>query len=172
MKMKEISYQDLSENFIQTIGSEWMLITSGDRVCYNTMTASWGGLGWLWNKPVAFIFVRPERFTHAFLTQFDYVTLSFLGEKNKDIHQICGQKSGRDIDKIKEAGLKTQFTERGSVVFQQSRLTLECRKLYMGDLKPELFIDREPINKWYDEEHGGFHKMYILEIEHIWKRTR
>lgn len=172
MKLKEITYQELSENFIETIGKEWMLITSGDKVCYNTMTASWGGIGWLWNRPVAYIFVRPERFTHAFLAQFDRVTLSFLGDKHKDIHTICGTKSGRDIDKIKEAGLKPQFTDSGSVVFQQSRLTLECRKLYADALSPENFIDRAPIAQWYDEEHGNFHNMYILEIEHIWKRTR
>ncbi len=33
----------------------------------NTMTASWGGLGVLWNKPMATIYVRPQRYTFQFL---------------------------------------------------------------------------------------------------------
>ena len=49
------------EDVFSLIGKEWMLITAGNIQHFNTMTASWGGLGWLWNKPVAFIFVRPER---------------------------------------------------------------------------------------------------------------
>ncbi|MBQ5373195.1 MAG: flavin reductase family protein, partial [Bacteroidaceae bacterium] len=49
------------EDVFHLIGKEWMLITAGNIKHFNTMTASWGGLGWLWNKPVAFIFVRPER---------------------------------------------------------------------------------------------------------------
>lgn len=65
---QEMKKQDIAllgkEDAFQLIGQEWMLITAGDSASYNTMTASWGGIGWLWNKPVAFIFVRPERYTH------------------------------------------------------------------------------------------------------------
>jgi len=25
------------------------------------------------------------------------------------------------------------------------------------------------LEKWYDDAHGGFHKMYIVEIENIWE---
>ncbi len=32
-----------------------MLVTAGTKEKFNTMTASWGGIGWLWNKPVAFV---------------------------------------------------------------------------------------------------------------------
>ena len=52
------------EDVFHLIGKEWMLITSGTIDRFNTMTASWGGIGWLWNKPVAYIFVRPDRYTY------------------------------------------------------------------------------------------------------------
>ena len=52
------------ENAFEMIGKEWMLVTAGDESRFNTMTASLGGLGWLCNKPVDFIFIRPERYTH------------------------------------------------------------------------------------------------------------
>lgn len=65
--MKKVDIKTLNDNFIEAIGKEWMLIASGNRDHFNVMTASWGCVGWLWNKPVAVIFVRPERFTHDFI---------------------------------------------------------------------------------------------------------
>ena len=84
--MKKLEVKDLKENFFEAIGKEWMLVTVGTKEKFNTMTASWGGIGWLWNKPVAF-------------EENDHLTLSFLGEENKKIHAVCGSKSGRNIDK-------------------------------------------------------------------------
>ena len=71
--MKKLEVKDLKENFFEAIGKEWMLVTAGTKEKFNTMTASWGGIGWLWNKPVAFVFVRPERYTYEFIEKSDYL---------------------------------------------------------------------------------------------------
>lgn len=168
--MKKVEIKELSENFFEAIGKEWMLVTAGNKDGFNTMTASWGCIGWLWNKPVAFVFVRPERYTYEFIEKGDYLTLSFLGEENKKIHAVCGSKSGREVDKVKETGLKPLFTEQGNVFFEQSRLSLECKKLYADAIDPENFFDKKLIDKWYAGAHGGFHKMYVVEIESVWMR--
>ena len=60
-RMKEVKASDLTDNLIRLIASDWMLVTAGTREKFNTMTASWGGMGHLWNRNVAFVFVRPER---------------------------------------------------------------------------------------------------------------
>ena len=86
--MKKLEVKDLKENFFEAIGKEWMLVTAGTKEKFNTMTASWGGIGWLWNKPVAFVFIRPERYTYEFVEKNDYLTLSFLGEENKKIFRF------------------------------------------------------------------------------------
>ena len=88
--MKPIAIKDLSENFFEVIGKEWMLVTAGNKDYFNTMTASWGGIGFLWNKPVVYVFIRPERYTFEFIEKSEYFTLSFLGEENRDIQKICG----------------------------------------------------------------------------------
>lgn len=168
--MQKIEVKDLKENFFEAIGKEWMLITAGSKEKFNTMTASWGGIGWLWNKPVAFVFIRPERYTYELAEDGSALTLSFLGEENKKIHAVCGSKSGRDIDKVKATGLKPIFTEAGNVVFEQARLSLEGRKLYADFLKPENFLDKAAVERWYGGAQGDFHKMYIIEIENIWVR--
>lgn len=167
--MKRIEIKDLTENFFETISKEWMLITAGTPEHFNTMTASWGGIGFLWNKPVAFVFIRPERYTYEFAEKNEYLTLSFLGDENRQIHNICGSKSGRDTDKVQETGLKPLPTPEGNITFEQSRLTLECRKLYSRMLEPESFIDKQPLEKWYSEN-NGMHKMYIVEIVNVWKK--
>ena len=58
---KEISPEVLRKNPFQLIGKDWMLITAGDENKVNTMTASWGGLGVIFGKNVAYILVRPQR---------------------------------------------------------------------------------------------------------------
>ncbi len=162
--MKKIDLTTLTDNVFNLIGKEWLLITAGDKNGFNTMTASWGCIGWLWNRPVAVVFIRPERYTHLLAEQSDHITLSFLGngDEAREIYNLCGSKSGRDCDKIKESGLQPIETESGNIAFTQSHLTLECRKLYKDSIKPECFIDNS-ISKWYGEK-GGYHDAYILEI--------
>ena len=126
--MKKTELKTLAnENAFDLIGKEWMLVTAGNKEKFNTMTASWGGIGWLWNRPVAFVFIRPERYTHDFIERESRLTLSFYKEEFRGILHFCGTKSGRDVDKVKETGLKPVALESGAMTFEQARLTLDCR---------------------------------------------
>lgn len=111
MAFKEVDIKSLTFNPFTKIGSEWMLITAGDQSGYNTMTASWGGLGVLWGKNVATCYIRPQRYTKKFVDANDTFTLSFYGPEHKQALSICGSKSGRDCDKVKEAGLTPYFVD-------------------------------------------------------------
>lgn len=165
--MKEVSLEILGQkNQFDLIGKEWMLITAGTKDSLNTMTASWGGLGWLWNKPVAFIFVRPERYTHNFIEQNERLTLSFYPESCRGALQICGTKSGRNCNKISMAGLTPVELEDGVMTFEQANLTLLCRKLFKADMQECNFIDKSVL-KWYGDGKGGLHTVYVVEIEHL-----
>lgn len=172
--MKKIEISALKENFFDTIGKEWMLVTAGQKESFNTMTASWGGIGWLWNRPVAFIFIRPERYTYQFIEKNDCLTLSFLGFEvsERNIYNFCGTKSGREVNKIDETGLKPIITESGNITFEQARLTLECRKLYVSDMKAESFLEKSILEKWYGKAHGNLHRIYIAEITAAWTNEK
>ena len=165
--------QDISvlgkENAFKLIGDEWMLVTAGTEDKFNTMTASWGGVGILWNKPVAFLFIRPERYTHGFLEENERVTLSFYGEEYRKALQICGTKSGRDTDKVKECGITPLKLESGAMTFAESRMTLDCRKLFKTEMTEANFIDREILDKQYGA-HGGMHTVYVVEIEEVYTK--
>jgi flavin reductase (DIM6/NTAB) family NADH-FMN oxidoreductase RutF len=164
---KKINVNTLSENFFKTLKDEWGLLTAGNPESFNSMTVSWGTLGVLWNKPVLICFVRPQRYTFEFMNKSHYYTLSFFNEENKDSLNICGKYTGKETDKIKKAGLTPYTTDLGNVIFEQSRLAFECKKIYTDDFKPENFIDQNIIKATY--ANNDFHKMYIGEIVNCYK---
>lgn len=164
---KKTTWEALDENAVKLIGKDWMLISAGTiDTKFNMMTASWGGLGWLWEKPVSFIFVRPQRYTFEFTEKEAFYTVSFFEEKHRDALMVCGTKSGRDCDKVKESGLTPIPTPEGSVAFSEARIILECKKLYASWIKETDFVDKNVISSKYPEK--DFHKMYVGEIITVW----
>lgn len=159
-KFVEVPIKELEAKPFSLINDRWMLITAGTSEKLNTMTASWGGLGTLWNKSVAFAFIRPTRYTFEFTENSDYFTLSFYDESYKSALNLCGSKSGRDIDKVEATGLTPIFDE-DLVYFEQANLVLVCKKVYADFIKPECFID-EGLDKFYSLK--DYHKMYIGEV--------
>lgn len=156
----------MKEDIWNLIGKQWMLVTAGSLDSFNTMTASWGGIGWLWNKPVAFVFIRPERYTHQFVEGNEYLTLSFFDEQYRKALQICGTTSGRDCNKVQQAELTPEDFNADATTFSQARLTLLCRKLFKTPMTEQAFLDKDILHRWYNDNPGGsLHDIYVLEIE-------
>lgn len=168
--MKAIQPNEIKENCIDLIGKEWMLVSAGDKEQFNMMTASWGGMGFLWNRPVVFAFIRPERYTREFIDAKNSFTISFLESEHRMAHSICGAKSGRDIDKVAATGLTPFFTEAGNPAFKEARLTLECNVIYRSEIDDAKFLDSTVFPRWYDESHGNAHIVYIAEIVNAWEK--
>lgn len=141
-------------------GNKWALVTAGSMDDHNSMTVSWGGVGCLWGKPVATVYIRPNRHTYGYFEQNEYFTVSFYPAGCKNALGVMGSKSGRDCDKDKEAGL-TPIPCGESVTYKDARRTLLCRKLYSQDMNAENFTP-EVIRRYYGNEPA--HKMYIGEI--------
>lgn len=160
MSFIETKPDQLTDNPFKLIGGDWMLITAGTNEKFNTMTASWGGLGVLWERKVACIFIRPNRYTYEFVERSPLFTLSFFDENRRTALQYCGTHSGRSVDKVKEAGL-TAVHDSGCIYFQEARLVLCCRKLYHQDIDPGRFLD-PAINGMYPQK--DYHRMYVGEI--------
>lgn len=68
------------------------------------MTASWGGMGFIWNKPVACAVIRPQRYTLEFVEKKDVYSLCFFDESYRKMLSVAGSKSGRDMDKMNGLG--------------------------------------------------------------------
>lgn len=157
--MQELDPKRLDENVFSLFDDQWTLITAGTTDHCNTMTASWGGLGVLWHKNVATIYVRPQRYTYEFIENSDYFTLSFFDEEWRQQLNYCGTVSGREADKIAACGFHVGVAEQAPYI-QEARLVLVCKKRYWNDLDPA-HMDDEALEN-YDE--NDYHRMYIGEI--------
>ena len=165
--MKKTTIEALArEDAFRLIGKEWMLVTGGTlENGYNTMTASWGCAGILWNKPVAVCFIRPQRYTYGIVEDSDTLTLSFFPKgEYREALRYCGTKSGRDGDKFAATGLTVGKTVEGVPYPAEANLVLVCRKLYADDLKENAFIDPEMLKHYTAKD---YHRFYICEITEV-----
>lgn len=156
--MKELDPKRLEENVFSLFDDQWTLITAGTPEHCNTMTASWGGLGVLWHKNVATIYVRPQRYTYEFLETSEFFTLSFFDEEWRQQLSYCGTVSGREADKVASCGFHIGAAGEAPYI-QEARLVLVCKKRYWDDLDPD-HMDSEALEH-YDND---YHRMYIGEI--------
>lgn len=159
--LQKIDPREIQKNVFSLIGDQWMLIAAGDAEKCNMMTASWGGLGVLWHKNVATIYVRPQRYTYGLIEKLDTFSLSFFTEEYREQLKLCGSKSGREIDKVKECGLTVEKTAEHTPYFAQAELVLICRKLYYSDLDPAHFLDASIGDNYKNHD---YHRMYMGEI--------
>ena len=164
MAFKEVDISTLQFNPFDKFNKEWALVTAGDQEKSNTMTVSWGGVGHIWGKNVATVYIRPQRYTKEFVDGSDRFTLSFYAPEYKKALGVLGSESGRDTDKVAQVGF-TPFYVDGTTAYEQADLVFVCRKLYADDIKPERFIDTDCDSKWYPEH--DYHTMYIAEIEKV-----
>ncbi|MDR1184267.1 MAG: hypothetical protein LBK67_05675, partial [Coriobacteriales bacterium] len=168
MGFKTIDPYGLDTNFFDEIGRRWMLITAArpdDKV--NSMTAAWGGIGFIWQQPVAFFFIRPQRFTKTFVEASSTLSLSFYDSAYRDTLTFMGGVSGyEDAQKVEHSGLTLAFFETevaqtpplGSVriertpYFSEARLVLICERLYQQDMLEQCFLDRAQFEQFYGRE--------------------
>ena len=161
-QLKTVNVKLLTDNVFKLLDNDWMLITAGNQESFNSMTASWGAFGILWNKPIAIGFIRPQRYTFEFMNKSESFTLSFFNNEHRPALNFLGSHSGRTVNKMTDSGLTPVFTERNNVYFEEARLVLDCKIMYTDDLKQENFISKTLVKDIYPKQ--DFHRMFIGEI--------
>lgn len=164
----EIGAEAISDNPFRLFDQDWTLITAGTPEKFNTMTASWGGLGVLWQKNVATIYVRPSRYTFEFLEREDYFTLSFFEERYRLALNLFGAASGRDLDKVKASGLTPAVDATGATYYEEARLVLVLRKIYFQDLDPANLRNLDLTDTYAPGE--PWHRLFLGEIVKVLRR--
>lgn len=161
---KQIAPDKIPGNIYKILSENWMLICGGNQEKFNMMTASWGGLGHLYNKPVSFCFINPTRYTFHLMENNNTYTLCFFTETYRELLNYCGSHSGKEVNKVKESGLTPIFTPSKSVAFSEAWMIIECKKLVGQQFNKETVFDSEALEKWGE----NLHKMYIGEIINVW----
>lgn len=156
-----------TENVFSGIGKRWMLICTSRGEEINLMTASWGGFGVLWRKPVSYCFVRPQRYTRELIDPAEGYSLLFFPEEYREQLNLCGTKSGRDMDKVAACGFTPTFSD-GLPYVEEADTVVFCRKLYQQDMTPDCFVDDSIPTTLYEK--NDFHRTYVGEITKLLTR--
>ena len=165
MRLHHTDPQTAIRELLPVLGQRNALLTAGTADRCNTMTIGWGQAGRLWGLQTCTVYVRPERYTYQFMEDQAYFTVSVLPKDMKNAMALCGTKSGRDMDKIKECGLTVRAGAGGAPFFEEAELVLVCRTLYAQDLEPACVLPagEEKILPSYGTK-GGWHRVYTGEI--------
>lgn len=163
---KKMTPQQITENPITLAKDGWFALASGKEGDMNAMTISWATIGHLWERPVLTVFIHPARHTYGFLAQNEFFTVTSFTEEHRKKLLYLGTHSGRNEDKIKNAGLTVEYSELGTPTFTDGRLMIECRKLYAGPFDTAGFM--QDISEIYPEDNISEYTMYIGEIVNVW----
>lgn len=165
---RKVQVWDEAGHILSAVG-KGVLLTVAAEGKVNTMTIGWGTLGIEWGKPIFIAFVRESRYTKELLDKNPEFTVNIpYGEYDPEILKICGTRSGRDMDKIKELGLSLEEGETISVPgIRQLPLTLECKVIYRQE-QDESAVNEENTKRYYPkegtEQKGDYHTAYYGQI--------
>jgi flavin reductase (DIM6/NTAB) family NADH-FMN oxidoreductase RutF len=141
-----------------------LILTAGDFTAghYNAMTVGWGSFGTMWDRPIAMCVVRPQRYTYGFIEKYPTFTLCAFPPELRPAIDLIGGKSGRDSNKIAEAGLTPVAASAvAAPVYAEAELVVECRKIFRAVYDPSQFIDPS-IDENYRKK--DYHRVYFGEI--------
>jgi flavin reductase (DIM6/NTAB) family NADH-FMN oxidoreductase RutF len=159
------------DNLLVSAFGSWrrdaFLLTAGDFAAgqYNCMTVGWGGLGQLWDRPVALVGVKPSRYTYGFLERFPTFSLCHFPPVHRKVLLYLGTHSGREGDKIAASGLTPMAsTIVAAPCFAEADLVLECEKLYSADYLPESLLS-EALHA--AKRAGSPHRFFFGEVRAV-----
>ena len=148
-------------NPFEKFGTDWGALTTEAGGKVNTMTISWGGVGVLWGRNVATVYVRESRYSKELMDNGDYFSITFFEKHYKNSLRYLGAVSGRQEDKL--AGARLTVNRHKSVPFiDEGNFVIVCRKLSATQIGPDDILDSEIVKDHYKD--GDYHTMYVGEI--------
>jgi len=158
--MKKVDYMSVAEKVIDQIKrGAFLTVKAGDNL--NTMTIGWAAIGYAWRRPVLMVLVRKTRHTFGIIEKAADFTVTAPMTYMREAITFCGSKSGRDVDKYKECGLKLADGQQTlSPVIKTPGIHLECRIVHKAAMDPA-YLDQE-LQGLYPAK--DYHTVYFGEI--------
>ncbi len=163
--MKKENIESLDVNWIKTIHQDWAVLTVNADKKVNGMTVNWIQVGWLWNKHVVSVYVRPQRYTYPFINEEEYFSLAFFDEKHRKELAYLGRVSGSDEDKLKECNFTTSTIDDTPII-NEAKMVLTIKKLHETNLEENQFINHDVVSQSYPDR--DFHKVIVGEIINVY----
>lgn len=171
---QNIDPTEIKDNVFKLVGQDYSVITAGTDSAYNSMTASYGGWGQLFEKPTTWCILNANRYTLEFIKQEKKYTMSYFPDQFKEQVIAFGSKSGRNSDKMKETQFTSVKTPNGNLSYKEAKLIIECKLVEITETNPNDFYTDESkgfIEKGIKDGNGKeYHKLVFGEITNVWIR--
>jgi len=163
MERKEIDYFEYYPQMIKALTSHGLLLAAYDKAGKaNAMTIGWCTLGVVWSRPMCIVLVRPSRYTYQCIEHSGCFTVNVPPASLAKACEICGTKSGRDYDKLADAGLEIEQARTVKApVIAQCPLVYECTVVHHNDVIPAELTE-EIAQEYYPR--GDYHRVYFGKI--------
>lgn len=161
--MKDTFTSDI-ELGIDNLYKKGAFFTVGDQNKANTMTISWGSVGFMWKKPIFMAMIRTSRYSSEFLDLGETFTISIpYNDDMKSALGICGSVSGRDVDKERKANIKFIPSKKiKTPVIQNCDKYYECKIVLKQEINLEN-LNKDDRDNFYKEGETN-HVLYFGEI--------
>ncbi len=169
---KSIRPEEIPESVFKLVGSDYTVITAGKPDNYNSMVASYGGWGQLFDVPVTWCFLRANRFTLEYMRKEQSYTMAYFDAPYKEQIMLFGTKSGRDTDKMKQHTLTSVQTPSGNISYKEAKLIIECKLTEVTTVSPDDFYNQKGkdfVTDGYNEA-KDYHKLVFGDISNVWVR--
>lgn len=169
---KKIEPTDLTDNVFKLVGQDYSVITAGSDSLYNSMTASYGGWGQLFDNPTTWCFLRANRYTLELMKKERTYTMSYFPDQYKKEVLYFGSKTGRDTDKMKDNKLTFVKTPEGNITYKEAKLVIECKLVEVTTVNPDDFYIEKGKTFVQDakKDANDYHKLVFGEITNVWIR--
>ena len=161
---RRLSPEEFDVSAFRLIGKDWLLITTEALGRSNAMTASWGGMGVMWNKPVLYLVIRPQRFTRELLDENGRFSVCVLDGSRRSDYNYLGTASGRDGDKLAHTGLALAH-EDGFPFLPEAHTVFLCKSLYRQPMAGQFFLESAEDARWYPDK--DYHSLYVAQVERL-----
>jgi len=161
MTLREVPYTHQLDRTLEMLASAGLLLAS-TRVdgASNVMTIGWASVGVIWGLPVMVVLVRPSRYTYQFIESSGVFTVNVPTQAMRPYVNMCGTKSGRDVDKL--ADVPTSMGQRvNAVVLQECPLVYECTVVHTNDVIPQNLVPHVARRAY---PRGDYHRVYYGQI--------
>jgi flavin reductase (DIM6/NTAB) family NADH-FMN oxidoreductase RutF len=154
---------------LDSLKRKGLLLASTGKSCRaNVMTIGWANVGILWYRPFFIAYVRKSRYTHELLEETGDFTVNVPPDNFDDVIEYCGTRSGRNVDKVKELGLKIEDSRIvKSPGLAASPVTLECKIVFKKEIESN-DVPSHVRDRFYSKD--DYHTCYFAEIVNIISR--
>jgi flavin reductase (DIM6/NTAB) family NADH-FMN oxidoreductase RutF len=159
--MKNLNYMSIAEDAMSKIKKgAFLTVKAADAL--NTMTIGWATIGFIWQKPIMMVAVRPTRHTFSIIERTQDFTVTIPAGDMSKVIAFCGSKSGRDVDKFKMCNLETAEGQHvASPIIKVPGIHYECKIVYKSVMN-EAFLDKNLNKSLYPQK--DYHTLYFGEV--------